>query len=333
MRGQNHVAPVGKFTVKASAPFSRGVATADGAKLLTHFIEGEQGRIETISVLPDATDPAQPTIYFLVGWWGGATDYIPTMNYFAGLGFRCRCFSWRGTGQSAGGSFWGIGYEDDLLRVLRHFNDERVTLIAHSGAADYVRNALPEFHASERSIESVIFVAPLARSGAMGALLRWLKPDGTRTLIQRWLRFLGSNLFGLSWFMRNKLALHRVLLNERVSDEVTLRVWRQIDRCPWGRYCLSLWRFPEFLRPKRVKISDYGVKRALVLAAELDQNFTIEQQRDTAEGFDADFAVLRNTCHQWFADPIGFEQTTGHILRWMNEPARERSENCLALAI
>jgi pimeloyl-ACP methyl ester carboxylesterase len=320
--------------VSTRAPFSSGAAAAASeAKLLTHFIEGEQGRIETITVNPASRDTSQPTLYFLVGWWGAATDYIPTMQYFAGLGFQCRSFSWRGVGQSDGGSFWGFGYEDDLLRVLRHFNDQHVTLIAHSGAADYVRNALPHFRATGRGIESVIFVAPLARAGAMGALLRWLKPDGTPTLTLRWLRFLGSNLFGLSWFMRNKVALHRVLLNERVSDEVVQQVWQQIDRCPWGRYCLSLWRFPEFLRPRRLKVSDYGVKRALVLAAELDRNFSIEQQRDTAQGFDADFAVLRDTCHQWFADPFSFEQTSNYILRWMKAPLADESKDALSLAI
>lgn len=332
MRWQNHVAAGEQIKVNTLGLSGPGGGLNE-PKVLPHFIEGQQGRIETLTVNPPMPHAERPTLYFLVGWWGAATDYVPTMMHFGGLGFQCRSFSWRGTGQSDGSSFWGLGYEDDLLRVLKHFNDERVTFIAHSGAADYVRNALPDLRASGRVIESAIFVAPLARSGAMGALMRWLRPDRTGTFSQRWARFVGSNIFGLAWFMRNELALRRVLLADRVSREVVQQVWQQIDRCPWGRYSRSLWRFPEFLRPRRLKISDYGVKRALVLAAELDQNFSIEQQRDTAAGFGADFAVLRDTCHQWFADPFSFEQTSKYILRWMHEPAKARGEGALTLAV
>lgn len=288
-------------------------------KLQRQFVAGEKGRIETISLMPADTAPSSPILYFLVGWWGNASDYIPVMRYFAQLGLASRCFSWRGTGQSEGNSFWGRGYEDDLIRVIRHFDDPHIALIPHSGAADYVRNALPTL-SEHRGIDSIIFVAPLARSGAMMALLRWLQPDTSGTNILRWLRFLGSNIWGLAWFMRHEIGLRRVLLSDTVSYDIVDRVRRQIDDCPWGRYCLSLLRHPKFLRPKRINPADFGIPHSLVLHCALDRNFSEEQQQDTAEGFTADFETLPNACHQWFADPYTFALASDRILNFLKIP-------------
>jgi pimeloyl-ACP methyl ester carboxylesterase len=282
------------------------------------FVPGSEGAIETISVEPSQPVGCSPTVYFLVGWWGAASDYLKAMQAFAAMGFRCRSFSWRGTGGSDGWSFWGRGYEDELVRVIRHFSDERIVLIAHSGAIDYVRPALSvlQSHNGEQ-IVAAIFVAPLARSGAMGALLRWLKPDRSGTNLVRWLRFLGSNLFGVSWFMRNELALRRVLLSAEVSDDVVRNVWNQIDACPFGRYLLSLCRFPPFLQYRRKDLKDYGIRHSIVFHCELDRNFTPEQQRATAEALGAEFAILPRTCHQWFADRQSFEMTRRCIIAWL----------------
>jgi pimeloyl-ACP methyl ester carboxylesterase len=284
------------------------------------FVFGEQGQIETLSVFSGDGSGDFPTLYFLVGWWGAASDYIPAMYWFAQQGFSCRSFSWRGTGGSAGGSFWGRGYETDLINVLRHFNDERVVLIPHSGAADYTRNAIPILQADGgHNIEAVIVVAPLSRAGSMHALLTWLRPDRSGTNIMRWIRFLGSNVLGVDWFMRNELALRRVLLGDHVSREVVRTVWSQIDSCPYGRYFLSLWRFPKRLQPPETPLQRYGIKHALLFHSEYDQNFTQRQQRETARAFGAEFEILRGTCHQWFADPHSFQTARRRIISWLAE--------------
>jgi pimeloyl-ACP methyl ester carboxylesterase len=281
------------------------------------FVAGEKGRIETISVEAWESGGDLPTLYFLVGWWGSASDYVPVMRFFARLGFRCRSFSWRGTGQSEGRSFWGRGYEPDLLNVLEHFKDHRVVLIPHSGAADYTRGALPALQG--RNIEAIVVIAPLARSGSMHALWSWLRWDDSGTNLTRWARFLGSNVLGVTWFMRNELAVRRVLLGDHVANEVAQKVWSQMDACPYGRYFLSLWRFPNFLRPRETPIRQFGIKHALLLHCEHDRNFSEDQQRETAAAFGAEFAVLPATCHQWFADPRSFRTARQRILSWLAE--------------
>lgn len=282
------------------------------------FVQSDAGRIETLSVEPRAGAPNFPVLHFLVGWWGAASDYIPVMRHFARLGFPCRTFSWRGTGKSDGWSFWGKGYAPDLLNVLRHFKNDRVVLIAHSGASDYIRDALPPIAAEGGyNIEAFIVIAPLARSGSMHALLTWLKPDRTGTTLTRWIRFLGSNIFGVAWFMRNELALRRVLLADHVSSEVVRRVQSQMGPCPFGRYFLSLWRFLSFRQPPRTPLHQFGIPHGIVLHCEHDRNFTPAQQRHTAAGFEAEFDILRGTCHQWFADARSFRTAQARILSWL----------------
>lgn len=290
-------------------------ATMSHLTPLREFVPGEQGQIETLTVEP-VVSAGYPTLYFLVGWWGSASDYVPTMQFFSNLGFRSRSFSWRGTGRSDGGSFWGRGYEADLLAVLRHFKDDPMVLIPHSGALDYLVHAVPLMGGLCRRIQAVIVIAPLARSGSMNALMTWLRP-GDQTTLQRWLRFLGSNILGVSWFMRNELALRRVLLSDRVSSEVVHAVQKQIDRCPFGRYFLSLWRFIEVLQYPARRLADFGIPHAVLLRSEEDQNFTVQQQLETARAIGAEFINLPATCHQWFADPQSFRTTRETMLSWL----------------
>lgn len=288
--------------------------------LLWEFISGEDGPLEALSVLPTYPDGSLPTLYFLVGWWGAASDYVSTMRHFASLGFPCRSFSWRGTGQSAGGSFWGHGYETDFLAVLRHFDDARSVVVAHSGALDYLVHALPKLQAGGgHRIEAAIVIAPLARSGSINALKNWLHACHWSEIPSRWFRFLGSNIFGVSWFMRNEAALRCVLLADHVPLDDVRTVWSQIDRCPFGRYVLSLVRYPEFLRYPKAPFCNLGIEHTLLLRPEHDRNFTHAQQIDTAEAIGAELRVLPNTCHQWFADSASFRATVRAMLSWLAE--------------
>jgi pimeloyl-ACP methyl ester carboxylesterase len=293
----------------------------------TRFIPGAKGRIETITVEPEFPSAELPALYFLVGWWGSAWDYVETMEFFSRLGFRTRCFSWRGTGLSGGWTFFGSGLENDLIRVLQHFQDGRIVLINHSGAIDPLRRALrilwkntsEESRGVITSIAAAIFVAPLSRSGTMGALMQWLRPDGSGTDLTRWARFLGSNVFGLAWFMRNELALRRVLLSDKAPVEVVWKVWNQIGPCAYGRYFLSLCRFPRFVQYSPRPLSDFGLNHTLLLHAEFDRNFSSQQQCETAQAIGAEFGILPATCHQWFAEELGFRTTVLAMAEWLQK--------------
>lgn len=303
---------------KASSSFLSDRAAPPAEAAPCEFVAGEDGRIETRSMLPEFAPASLPVLYFLVGWWGAATDYLPAMRHFSALGFPCRSFSWRGTGRSPGGNFFGRGYEQDFIDVLRHFRDERVVAIAHSGALDYLVKALPKLQASGgHRIEAAVVIAPLARSGSINALRRWLRFGDWDTFATRWIRFLGSNVFGVAWFMRNELALRRVLLADHVSIEDVRRVWSQIDACPYGRYFMSLCRYPEFLRYRKVPFQRLGVPHTVLLRPEHDRNFTRVQQLDTADAIGAEFQDLPNTCHQWFADAVSFRVTARAALSWL----------------
>lgn len=295
-------------------------ANEPAARLHWSFVNGDAGKLEALSIVPANPGEGLPTFYFLVGWWGAASDYIPAMQHFASLGFPCRSFSWRGTGQSEGGSFWGLGYETDFIRVFRHFSDPQPVVVAHSGALDYLVKALPKLQSSGgHGIRAAIVIAPLARSGSIVALCRWLGFSEWRTFLTRWIRFIGSNIFGVSWFMRNELALRRVLLSKHVSKEVVLAVWQQIDRCPFGRYFLSLLRYPPIVRYRKAPFASLGIPATLLLRPEHDRNFTHRQQMDTADAIGAELQVLPNTCHQWFADPVSFATTKRAMLSWLAE--------------
>ena len=279
---------------------------------------GPVGRLEAVTVEPGEAAGQEPVLYFLPGWWGNVSDYWGVLRFFAGLGFRCRCFSWRGTGRSEGSSFWGFGFEGDFMAVVRHFRDEEVIVLPHSGAIDPVRKALPLLQgAGWQPVRAAIFIAPLARSGSMHALWTWLRPDGSGTAVKRWVRFLGSNLLGVDWFMRNELAVRRVLMSDEAAVEDVERVMRGVDNCPFGRYFLSLWRFPRWVQHAPVRLADFGVRQAVVLHAELDRNFTVRQQEETALALGAEFEVLAGTCHQWFAEKRSFEVTVGRVLGWL----------------
>src|SRR5436190_7847413 len=190
--------------------------SAGAVQLCSHSVEGPKGKLEAVSAIPHEPREDLPVLYFVPGWWGCASDYKPVFEFFGTLGFTCRSLSFRGTGASDGWSFWGRGFEHDLVPILRYFADSRIVLIPHSGAIDPVRQSLPILHLSgfTSRIEAIIVIAPLARSGAFPALLRFLRPDRSGTTVRRWMRFLGSNILGLTWFMRNHLAIRRVLLSD-----------------------------------------------------------------------------------------------------------------------
>jgi pimeloyl-ACP methyl ester carboxylesterase len=295
-------------------------------------VKGPKGIIKTISAFPEKELDC-PTLYFLPGWWGSASDYIPVFKFFASFGFKCRSLSFRGTGGSDGWTFWGLGLQRDLVPVLEFFNDSRMVLIPHSGAIDPVRHALPVL--AQKSlisrIEGIIVIAPLARSGAFPALLRFLKPDNTGTTIQRWARFLGSNLLGLTWFMRNSLAIRRVLLSDYCSEECVRQVRSQIDTCAFGRYVLSLAR--TFFQYPDLPFSTFGIPHTLLIHTDLDRNFSTPQQRDTAKAIGAEFIVLEKTCHQWFAEPFTFKLAREAMLSWLKEKELLTAEPSAPLAL
>ena len=295
-------------------------AEGEGVKEEFEWVTGPLGRIEAVTVEARNGSAQRGVMYFLPGWWGSLSDYHEVLRFFAGLGYRCRCFSWRGTGRSEGSSFWGFWYEGDLMAVVNHFRDEEVIAVPHSGAIDPVRTAIPLMAgAGFQPIRTAIFIAPLARSGSMNALWTWLRPDGSGTNVRRLIRFLGSNCFGVDWFMRNELAVRRVLMSDEAPQEDVERVMRQIDNCPFGRYFLSLWRFPKWVQHAPMRLADYGVERSIVLRAELDRNFTRKQQKETAEALGAEYEELPGTCHQWFAEERSFGVTVGAVLRWLGE--------------
>jgi pimeloyl-ACP methyl ester carboxylesterase len=299
-------------------------------ELRYNTVKGPKGKLEVISTVAENGREDLPYLYFIPGWWGRASDYIPVFKYFNGLGFRCRALSFRGTGASEGNSFWGHGFEHDLVPVLHYFADARIVLVPHSGAIDPVRHALPILHETgfTSRIKAIIAIAPLARSGAFPALVRFLKPDKSGTTLARWMRFLGSNVRGLSWFMKNELAIRRVLLADHCSMDSVKQVWSQVDRCAFGRYVLSLGR--TFRQYKDVPFSRFGVQYAIVMHAELDQNFSTAQQIDTAKAIGAEFRGLQNACHQWFADPYTFKLTREQIISWLNEKGLYEPERMLA---
>jgi len=292
---------------------------AGDLRLCHDSVKGPKGMLEIISGTTEKSREDLPVLFFVPGWWGSASDYRSVFDFFCPLGFTCRALSFRGTGVSEGSSFWGQGFEHDLIPVLKHIDDPRTVLVAHSGAIDPVRNALPILHRSgfTSQIEAIILISPLARSGAFPALLRFLKPDSSGTTIRRWTRFLGSNALGLTWFMRNSLAIRRVLLSDYCSEECVSRVLSQVDNCPFGRYVLGLartfWPYPD--QP----FSNFGVRHSLLIHTDLDRNFSRAQQKDTAKAVGAEFVCLEKTCHQWFAEPYTFKLSREQILSWLTE--------------
>ena len=278
------------------------------------YCRGPRGQLEILSAGGN-NESAYPALYFLPGWWSNARTYAPVLNYFRSLGFPVRSFSWRGTGRSHGSSFWGRGMEHDLEAVLNHFQDDVLILISHSGAIDPVRHALRRKLLPDR-ITAVVFIAPLARSGALPALFRFLAPDKSGTNLQRWALFLGSNVFGLPWFIRHELCIRRVLLHEGAAAEDVALVRAGVDQCAYGRYFLALLRSTPGCSYANNELSKYGVEHALVIHEEFDRNFSEAQQRDTAKAFGADFLTVRRGSHQWFADRHACSATHRHLLEW-----------------
>lgn len=301
-----------------SAPIPALGGESAGPRLSECFAAGPAGRLEVLSMEPDG-EAGGPVLWFLPGWWANAGYYEGVLRHFAAQGWRARCLSWRGTGKSGGGSFWGFCFEHDLVAAMRHFRDEEVVLVAHSGAADPARLALPLIQRSDlaRSVKALVVLAPLARSGSFPALMRFLKPDRSGTNLHRFKRFLGSNLFGLSWFMRDEVCIRRVLLSDYAPAESVARAMGEIDACPWGRYFLSLCRSFPGMAYSDEPAAKHGVAHAIVMHAEYDRNFSAAQQRDTAKALGAEFRLLERTCHQWFAEPWSFELTTGAVAEWL----------------
>lgn len=208
--------------------------------------------------------------------------------------------------------------EHDLEAVVNHFQDQVVILISHSGAIDPVRHALARSLLRVR-VAAAIFVAPLARSGALPALIRFLAPDKSGTNLQRIALFLGSNVFGLPWFIRHDLSIRRVLLHEGAAAEDVALVRAGIDQCAYGRYFLALLRSTPGCGYPDDELSMYGVERALVIHEEFDRNFSEAQQRDTAKALGADFLTVRGGSHQWFADRHGCAATHHAVLGWLGK--------------
>ena len=234
------------------------------------------------------------------GAWHGAWCWSETfMPYLAERGYQTHAMSFRGHGTSPIGRSIKVtrasDYVEDLASVIDRL-PAKPLVVAHSMGAMVVAKYL-----EQDDLPGVVMLAPVPAHGLLPLTMKllWRHP----------LRLAAANLrWSLKPMVNSPEIVRELLFPDDTPDEFAA-AWAQklTDEAYLGFLDMIL-----FDLPTRAAIRD---RQILVLAADNDRLFSVEEQRKTAEAYSAEFEVIPGITHNMMAAP-GWEGVANRVTDW-----------------
>lgn len=242
-------------------------------------------RLEHIVVTPTTRRFRRPLL-LLHGAWHGAWCWHPAMHDFAARGFAVHAISLRGHGGSDRARSFNLtnlrDYVDDLRMALAAITPTPL-VIGHSLGGFVVQLLL-----EEQTLPGAVLLATIPVTGARRFVLSWmvkhplactlalLTGDGKRTV--------GTPRLAREAFFRPNAD--KAMVERAVAllgpESLRIAIWEAFTRRP--RTTLN--RSP-----------------LLVIAAERDAVFTLEEQHRTAAAYNAELVIVPEAAHDLMLDP------------------------------
>lgn len=257
--------------------------------------------LEVLSQKP--TGPARPTpVLFVHGAWHAAWCWENFLPYFAQRGYEAHALSLRGHGHSAGREAirWhsaARGYVADVAQVAQALRTPPV-VIGHSMGGYVVQKYLEQY-----SAPLGVLLASIPVTGLVGFAMRYATRHPRH--------FLLANLqLDPRVLINTPELVHEALFSARVPRAEVMRHYERLQSesvlMQWETLVLAL------PRPARVKTP------MLVMAAEQDQLFTVDEARLTARAYHAQIEIFPNMAHNLMLEP-GWENVAERILEWLED--------------
>jgi pimeloyl-ACP methyl ester carboxylesterase len=248
-------------------------------------VELKRLTLEHVIVRPQQRRYAVPLL-LLHGAWHGAWCWRDAMAGLAERGFEVHAISMRGHGESATPRSFNLCSLHDYLRDLTTAVDSihpRPAVVGHS-----MGGLVLQLYLQELRLPRAVLLCSIPASGIAGFMLRWLRRHPLATLrALAGLRLRG--LVGSPALARE--ALFRPEIAPQELERHTLRLGDESYRA--GVEALLT------VRPNPAR----NETPLLVVAAERDQIFMVDEQRALADAYGAEFVLIPDAAHDLMLDP------------------------------
>ena len=239
-----------------------------------------------------------PPILFIHGAWHGSWCWEEHfVEVFTKAGYDCHTLDL--PMHDKPGEVKGINKLSlsDYVTAVKHKVDEigrPSILIGHSMGGIILQKYLEQY-----TCEKAILLAPAPPHGVLGTTIKFLaKPYA-------WWPLLSLNLYGL---VNTPEKANWAFFSNKISD-VALQHYSK-------KMCSeSYLAFLQMLMP-RVKLVHHRSTPMLVMAAELDNIFSISDNERTAKKYNAELIIVNDIGHDMMLD-VGHERVSEIILKWL----------------
>lgn len=263
-------------------------------------------KLEVITQRPTGTSRLTPILFVHGAWhaaWCWEEHFMP---YFAEHQYVVHALSLRGHGGSwQMKSMLQTGIHDYVMDVSRVANEieanagVRPVVIGHSMGGYLVQKYL-ETHTAP----AAVLLASLPVMGTLPSILRTIQRYPFAALLQ----LLQLRNYPI---VANPKRAHELFHSSDMPRDEVLQYTSRIT--PESVPMMFQASFSELPNPARINPTSM-----LIVAAEKDQVFTVEEERKTAQAYRADFELIPNTAHDAMLDP-NWQHVADTIIGWLGK--------------
>ncbi|MBN1523195.1 MAG: alpha/beta hydrolase [Spirochaetales bacterium] len=257
--------------------------------------------LEVITKKPKSKKYKNP-ILFIHGMWHGAWCWEPHfMPWFASLGFECHALSLRGHGKSENSKSLRFTSFEDYVADVRRVADalpERPILVGHSMGGIIIQKLM-----ETETYPAAVLLAPVPARGLLGASFRFF--------FRHPLVFLK---LGLTMSMYPAIDTHALCKEMFFSADMSEHTTNHFFACMQDESYLAYLQLIAFALPKTKKTG----MPLLLLGAENDMAFTVEEIHDTAERYGVKAEIIPDIAHDIMLEKNWLE-AADRIHNWFQE--------------
>lgn len=255
------------------------------------------GKIEHIIKQPTERKHDTPLL-LQHGAWHGAWCWQLWLDYFAELGYEVHAISLPGHGHSSQAkrhiNYYTLG---DYVEVLAGEIDKLSAppiVIGHS-----MGGAIVQKYLQNHTLPGAVLLATIPAKGILALLFRQLRQHPTSTLKG----LLTLNLY--QWVATPQLV-HALFLNPDTAIDTAVFQQKLVHES----FTVGLQTMFPFAR-----LNDTAVP-ILVIAAEKDNIFTVAEEKDTAQKYNADFILIKDQAHNLMSES-DWQPVANQIDEWV----------------
>lgn len=246
-----------------------------------------------------ANNQSKDSILFLHGAWHGQWCWEKYyMDYFASQGYDTYAFNLRMHDKP--GKVKGINkvsihdYVTDLEKAVAKIDGDPI-ILAHSMGGLVLQKYL-----EKQSCKKAILMTPVPPSGVLRITLKLLF-----TKLYALPSMLSLNLYGI---VNSRTKAIWSFLSENADQDI-------VDYCNQNLCSESYLAFLNMLYPN-IKVNFHTKIPMLVIGAENDNIFTVNENKKTAEKYNADLVILPDTAHDMMLD-YNYKESADTIINWI----------------